>query len=167
MFCDQLLESVEAIAAGDVAEDGAMTAHLESCPGCAAALEHAREVDRLLRARQAPSAPPQFTARALTRVRRERWRREQVFDTAFNTSLVLIGVAIFGGAWLLISRLLGLPLSVAGALAFVGSAIDAAGTSVTAVAQDVAPSVPLYAAAVGLLAGALALWWWAERDLTL
>jgi hypothetical protein len=38
---------------------------------------------------------------------------------------------------------------------------------VITIARNVAPSVPLYAAAVGLLAGALAIWWWAERDLTL
>jgi predicted anti-sigma-YlaC factor YlaD len=167
MFCDQLLDSVEAIAAGDVAEDAAIAAHVASCAGCRAALADAREVERLLRGRRAPGAPPQFTSRVLTRIRRERWRREQVFDTAFNAFLALIVVAIVGGAWVLVSRLLGVPFSVAGMLSFIGSAIDASGTSIAATMQDIAPSVPLYAAAVGLLAGALALWWWAERDLTL
>ena len=169
MFCDQLLESVEAIAAGDLAEDAAIAAHLASCPGCRAALADAREVERLLRGRRAPAAPPQFTSRVLTRIRRERWRREQLFDTGFNASLVLIGVAILGGAWVLLDRsgLLGVPLSVATGLNLVDSVIDTVSGGVITVARNVAPSVPLYAAAVGLLAGALAIWWWAERDLTL
>ena len=169
MFCDQILESVEAIAAGDLAEDAAVATHVASCAGCRAALADAREVERLLRGRRAPAAPPQFTSRVLTRIRRERWRREQVFDTGFNASLVLIGVAILGGAWFLLDRsgLLGVPLSVATGLNAVDSVIDTATTGIMTVARNVAPSVPLYAAAVGLLAGALVLWWWAERDLTL
>jgi predicted anti-sigma-YlaC factor YlaD len=169
MFCDQILESVEAIAAGDLAEDAAVTAHLASCAGCRAALADAREVERLLRGRRAPAAPPQFTSRVLTRIRRERWRREQVFDTGFNASLALIGVAILGGAWFLLdwSGLLGVPLSVAAGLGVVDSAIETATRGAITVARSAAPSVPLYAAAVGLLAGALGLWWWAERDLTL
>jgi predicted anti-sigma-YlaC factor YlaD len=169
MFCDQMLDSVEAIAAGDLAEDEAIAQHLASCTGCRAALAQARQVEGLLRTRRAPAAPPQFTSRVLTRIRRERWRREQLFDTGFNASLVLLGVAILGGAWVLIDRsgLLGVPLSVVTGLSRVDVAVDTVSRGVAVLATDIAPSVPLYAAAAGLLAGALALWWWAERDLTL
>ena len=82
---------------------------------------------------------------------------------------MLIGVAILGGAWVLLDRsgLLGVPLSVATGLNLVDSAIAALSGGVITAARNAAPSVPLYAAAVALLAGALAIWWWAERDLTL
>jgi len=42
MFCDEILELIEPIAAGDLAPDGRMSAHLASCAGCAAALESSR-----------------------------------------------------------------------------------------------------------------------------
>lgn len=166
MFCDQLLELVEAIAAGDLAEDVAVTAHLESCAGCRAALAHAREVDRLLRARRAPAAPAQFTAQALTRIRRQRWQSEQTVDAVFNATLVLIGIGIVAGVWALAAwtGLVSGSWSVAGGLDAIDTATTFVSTSVSTFAQQAARSLPLYAAAVGLLASALALWWWAERD---
>jgi hypothetical protein len=33
--------------------------------------------------------------------------------------------------------------------------------------QRAAPSLPLYVGAAGLLASALGIWWWAERDAAL
>ena len=72
MFCDEALDTVEAIAAGELSADGRVAAHLASCPNCALALEGARQVERSLRQRQVPSPPAQFTTRTLARVRRAR-----------------------------------------------------------------------------------------------
>ena len=33
--------------------------------------------------------------------------------------------------------------------------------------RRIAPELPLYAAATAVLAAAIGVWWWAERDLTL
>ena len=77
MFCDEMLEQIEAIAGGDVAPDARMAAHLASCPNCRATLDRAREIERLMRARPAPEAPPHFTSRTLARIRRDKWRRDQ------------------------------------------------------------------------------------------
>jgi predicted anti-sigma-YlaC factor YlaD len=164
MFCDQLLESVEAIAAGEMAEDADVAAHLESCAGCRVALAHAREVDRLLRVRRVPTPPEQFTAQALTRIRRQRWQSEQTVDAVFNATLVLIGIAIVAGIWALAAwtGLVSGSWSVAGGLDAIDSAVAFVSTSISTFGRQAAPTLPLYVAAVGLLASALALWWWAE-----
>ena len=42
--------------------------------------------------------------------------------------------------------------------------LDLFGTEIVTVARQMAPTVSLYASATVLLATALAIWWWAERD---
>src|SRR6266852_10002713 len=101
MFCDEALDSIEAIAAGDIVADGRVASHLGSCPNCATALAHARTLEQLLQRRMAPRAPAQFTARTLTRVRRARWRNEQFVDTAFNAAIGLVLLSIVVGIWML------------------------------------------------------------------
>ena len=54
-----------------------------------------------------------------------------------------------------------------GLAAVSNDAIDLFGSGLVTFARRVAPSLPLYAGAAGLLATALAIWWWAERDVTL
>ena len=93
MFCDEFLEHVDAIATGDVALDARATAHVATCPGCTAALDAARRVEQLLKRRPAPTAPPQFTARIMSRIRGDRWRREQFLDTGFNVAIGLVVLA--------------------------------------------------------------------------
>jgi len=51
MFCDEALDAVEAVAAGDRTPDGRLAAHYASCPNCATALASARELERLLHRR--------------------------------------------------------------------------------------------------------------------
>src|SRR5690242_21754421 len=104
MFCDEALDAVEAIAAGDVTPDGRIADHLSSCPNCAAALVDAQRLERSLRARPVPSPPPQFTSRTLARVRRARWRRDQFLDVGFNAAIIALVVALFGGVWMLVHR---------------------------------------------------------------
>jgi anti-sigma factor RsiW len=156
MFCDEALDSVEAIAGGELVPDGRIAAHLASCPNCAAALDSARALEGLLQRRPAPAAPAQFTARTLARVRRARWRNEQFLDVGFNVAIAAIVVAVAVVLWMVLNR--------SGLTAVSNEAINLLGSGVVSVARRVAPSVPLYAGATALLATALAIWWWAERE---
>ena len=159
MFCDEALDAIEPIAAGELTPDGRIAAHLASCPNCAAALEDARRLERMLRSRPVPRTPAQFTSETLAIVRKQRWRSEQVLDAGFNVVLVVVALAIVGGVWMVLSQ--------TGLAAVSNDAVDLFGTGFATVARRVAPSVPLYAGATALLAMALGIWWWAERDASL
>jgi predicted anti-sigma-YlaC factor YlaD len=159
MFCDEALDAVEAIAAGDVTPDGRVAEHLASCPNCAAALVSARALEGMLRVRPVPKPPVQFTTRTLARVRGVRWRSEQFLDVGFNVAMAAVVLAVVGGIWMLLNR--------SGLVAVSSDAVDLFGTSLVAFARRVSPSLPLYAAATALLATALVIWWWAERDATM
>lgn len=156
MFCDEALDAVEAIASGELKPDGRIADHFATCPNCAAALNAARTLERLLRQWPAPKAPPQFTTRTMGRVRRARWRSEQVVDFAFNAGVGVTVFALFVGVWLLFRR--------AGLTVVGGDAVGFLGIGLAAVAQRVGPWLPLYAAATALLVTALGIWWWAERE---
>src|SRR5262245_59072406 len=103
MFCDEVLDAVEEIAAGDVTPEGRVAEHLATCGNCAAALADSRELERLLRSRTVPRASTQFTARTMARVRRARWRSEQFVDAGFNITLALIIVGIVAAVWMLLN----------------------------------------------------------------
>jgi hypothetical protein len=79
MFCDEALDSVVAIAAGELTPDGRVAEHLATCPDCAAALAQAR-------------------------ARRARWRSEQFLDAGFNVVVAVVVLAIGGGVWMLLHR---------------------------------------------------------------
>ena len=156
MFCDEVLELIEPIAAGEVTPEARLTAHVASCDDCRAALEDARRVENLLRARPAAPAPPNFTVRTMSRLRRERWRREQAVDLGFNVALAAAAIAVVTGGWLAL-RFSGFDVVGTDALTLVG-------TGVERLLDRVSPSVPVYLGATVLLAAALGIWWWAERD---
>ena len=159
MFCDEALDSVEAIAAGELMPDGRVASHLATCPNCALALGRARQLEASLRRRETPAAPAQFTSRTLAKIRRARWRSDQFLDLGFNLAICAILVSVVGGVWMLLHRT---------GLATVSSdAVDVFGSGFVAFAHRVVPSLPLYAGALALLASALAIWWWAERDAAL
>jgi anti-sigma factor RsiW len=159
MFCDEALDAVEAIAADDLAPEGRVAAHLASCPHCAAALESARALERMLQRRAVPAAPAQFTSRTLARVRRARWRSDQFLDVGFNVAIGAVVVAVVAGIWLVLHR--------SGLAAVSTDAVDIFGNVLVTFARRVAPSLPLYAGATAVLATALGIWWWAERDTAL
>jgi predicted anti-sigma-YlaC factor YlaD len=159
MFCDEILELIEPIAAGDLSTDERVSVHLASCADCAAALKSARTLERVLRARAAPRPTPQFTARVMGRLRRDRWRREQFLDAGFNLVIGLILFGVLVVAWLLLYRS---GLTQAGP-----QAVNLLNAAVVDAARRVAPSLPLYVGAAALLVTALGVWWWAERDMTL
>jgi anti-sigma factor RsiW len=156
MTCEGVLNVVELIAAGELKPDGPTAAHLTTCASCASALEAARRIDALLRQRPVATPPPQFTARTMARIRRARWRNEQMIDWTFNAALVLVALTIALGIWLVASR---------SGFTFVGNdAVQLFGAGMRTFIQRVAPSVPIYALATFMLATALGIWWWAERD---
>jgi len=158
MFCDEVLEQVEPIAAGELMPSQRIADHLASCAGCAAALASARRVDALLRSRPVPPVPAQFSSRVMNRLRRTRWRSEQVLDWVFNIALVLVGILVVTGLWMVMRQ---------SGLATVSSdAFELLGPGMMLFARRVTPSLPLYAAATALLGTALALWWWAERGIS-
>jgi anti-sigma factor RsiW len=156
MFCDEVLESIEPIAAGELTPSPRLLEHLTTCRGCSSALESARHLDALLRSRSAPPAPAHFSSRVMSRVRRARWRSEQVLDWAFNIALVLAGVLVVVGLWVVMRQ--------SGLATVSGDAIELLGPGMVLFARRVTPSLPLYAAATALLGTALAVWWWAERE---
>jgi Zn-finger nucleic acid-binding protein len=155
MFCDEFLDHVDAIAAGDFPLDARARAHLATCPGCTAAWNDAQEVERLLKARPAPQAPPQFTARIMGRIRGDRWRREQFIDTGFNVVMGIVVLAVIGALWMLFSQ--------SGISSVTGDAVNLLNASARQVIGRAAPSLPLYLGAFAALATALGLWWWAEQ----
>jgi anti-sigma factor RsiW len=159
MFCDEALDSVEAVAAGDLVPDGRVASHLASCPNCALALTRARQLEASLRQRAVPRPPSQFTARTLTRIRRARWRTDQFLDVGFNLAIAVILFAVFGGVWMLLHR--------SGLEVVTGDAVNVFGSGFVSLAKRVAPALPLYAGAAALLVSALGIWWWAERDAAL
>jgi anti-sigma factor RsiW len=159
MFCDEALDTVEAIAAGDLTADGRVAAHLASCPNCALALEDARRLEASLRRRAAPVAPAEFTSRTLARIRRARWRSDQFLDVGFNVAIGLVVVSVLAGVWMLLHR--------TGLVSVSGDAVNVFGSGFVALARRVAPALPLYVGAAALLVSALGIWWWAERDAAL
>ena len=156
MYCDEALEAVDYVASGELALDGRLAEHYESCPNCAAALDRARALERLLQTREAPRAPAQFTARTMTRVRRVRWRAEQFLDVGFNIAMVVLVLSIVGGAWMVLDK--------SGLAAVSNDAMNLMSGAIVTFAQRAAPSLPLYLGATALLLTALGIWWWAERE---
>ena len=159
MFCDEALDTVEAIAAGEVVPDGRVASHLATCPNCALALERARHLETSLQRREAPPAPAQFTTRTRAQIRRARWRSDQFLDLGFNFAICAVVASVLGGVWMLLHR--------TGLASVSSDAVNVFGSGFVSLARRVAPSLPLYAGALALLVGALGIWWWAERDAAL
>jgi predicted anti-sigma-YlaC factor YlaD len=158
-ICERLADVIEAIAEGDVTPNVETAAHLSACPVCRASLERARRLDRLLRTREVPAPPPQFTPRTMQRIRRAGWRREQIVDWSFNAAMIAAALLVASGLWIALKQ--------TGLSAVGRDVLDIFTVSASAMAQKIAPSLPLYAGATGLLAVALGLWWWASSDAAL
>ena len=154
MNCRDVLDRVEAFAAGDQQPDGSIRAHLETCPRCAAALADARRIETFLTSWAAPEAPPRFTATVQNRIRRQNWQSEERIDRLFNGAMVAAALLVVVG----VAGMFNVGMVMAGA-ATLGDILAFAGT---AAVQKAAPSIATYVAAMGLLASAAVMWWWTE-----
>lgn len=159
LTCSGVLDLVEPIAAGDHAVDAALRAHFETCPRCAAALASARRVESLLAARPAPVAPARFTPAVMARIRRERWRTEQHVDRIFNLAIAAAVMLVVGGIAAL--------FNINGLLGAAAAAWELMSAATKEGVTAAAPSLRTYVAAAAFMASALAMWWWAERRLSL
>jgi predicted anti-sigma-YlaC factor YlaD len=155
MFCDETLDAVEAIAAGEVTPEGRIAQHLQSCRHCAAALESARRLETMLQARPVPRPPQQFTNRTMARIRRARWRNDQFVDVAFNLAVTLVTLGVIATVWLLVDR--------SGVTAVSSDLLTLIEGGAVTLARRIAPAISLYVAAAALVLSALTIWWWAER----
>lgn len=155
--CQEFLDRIEAMAAGDLPLDEHARAHVESCPGCASALASARRLEAMLAAVEVPSTPVAFTAHVLQRIRRERWRSEQNVDRLFNVAVAVAVLLVAGGIFTM--------LNVDAVLSLSGSAWIVLRDGTRSALKEAAPFVSTYVAAAGLLISGLGMWWWAERKL--
>jgi hypothetical protein len=95
----------------------------------------------------------------LGRIRNDRWRSEQRVDRIFNVAIVVAALLVVGGL---------AALTNVGALLSVGGWIWGAVAQLSGqLVQQAAPTLFSYVAAAFLLMSMLAMWWWAERRLSL
>ena len=159
MTCDAVADAIDLIAAGALTPDASVASHLASCDACSRSLDAARRMESLLRSRPAPSAPAHFTSRVLARIQRASWRREQVVDVVFNSAMIAAALLVTTGLWMAVRH---------AGLSFLNrDAMDAFNSGLLAAAQKIAPALPVYAGATGLLVVALGLWWWASDSAAL
>jgi len=112
-------------------------------------------IERWMRERATPAAPPAFTSGVMARVRQERWRSERYWDIGFN-------IAVAGGLLLVVAGVLGL-LYLSGLSALARDAVLLFGEAVTSAADQVAPRLPAYMGALLLTTSALGVWWFVEN----
>ena len=137
--------------------DDSLRAHFETCPRCAGALASARRLEALLKAVEVPPAPERFTSAVLQRIHRDRWRSEQRVDRLFNLAIVAAVLLVVGGIVAM--------LNVDGVMSMIASAWLVLKEGTRGVMKEAVPTLATYIAAIGLLASALFMWWWAERRL--
>lgn len=158
MRCEEVDPIIETAAGGE-ALPAAVSRHLEGCARCRRALTNAQVVDAALRDMAPLTPPPAFTTSVMARVRRERWRTEQVLDWSFNiavaTGVLLIAGGVAGLAW-------------ATGLIVIGSDMMTLLTAASsAAAERLAREAQTLVLAAGLLTMTLALWWWVESDVSI
>jgi hypothetical protein len=116
---------------------------------------HDELIERWMRERPRPAAPPGFTAAVMARVRQERWRSERYWDLGFNIAVVVgllfIAVGVVGLVYLS-------GLSVVGE-----DAVLLMVQGITAATDQLAPVLPAYLGAFVLTGTALGLWWMVEQ----
>jgi len=158
MTCERAAEWIDAIAEGEP-PPADVAAHLSACAACAESLRAARIVDDLLRTRPAPAAPAKFTSRVMSQIRRTSWRREQIVYAIFNAAMIAAALAVAAGLLIALRRT---------GVSFDGrDAMQMFSAGMLTAAQKVAPSLPVYAGAIGLIAVALGVWWWASDSAAL
>jgi predicted anti-sigma-YlaC factor YlaD len=152
--CEHLEPLIEAIADESHVPDAGITAHLASCPACAARVAAARAIENLLASREVAQPSAAFTAAVMARVGQERWKTERVVDLSFNllmaAAVVIILAAAGGLAWSL--GIVSIRIDLEAILNVLGSEVSG----------RVISQVQTFVMAAALLTMALVLWWWAE-----
>ena len=155
MSCHDANAFLEAVAVGESVPD-AVRVHVDVCPHCAARLRLAERIERALATRSVATPPATFTTAVVARVRRQRWRAEQMLDWGFNI-FVTIGVA------LMVMGVAGLVW--ASGLVVVSRDVFAVLNTVTETAlTGVASQARTFVMAALLLTLTLGVWWWVEED---
>ena len=155
MSCNECNELIEAVAVGDEVPD-TVRAHVAGCPQCAARLRLAQRIDQALSSRPVIAAPDGFATTVVARVRRERWRSEQLLDWSFNAfvgigvALVMLGVfgLVYASGLVVMSRDL-------------VAALDLVAQSAGRIVASEAPTVAI---SMLFLMLTLGIWWWVEQE---
>ena len=155
MTCVEANTFIEAAAVGDAVPEE-VRAHVASCRGCAARLALAQRIEHALAHRPVAPVPDDFTDALMMRIRRERWRAEQVIDVGFNIAALFGILLIVGGAAGLLWR--------AGAIQLSGEMATMLFGASRAVALRAVADVRVIMVSVLLLSTAAGLWWWAEEE---
>ncbi len=155
MRCDEVNLLIDALAAG-AEPDADTTSHIAGCVRCSTALANAAVVERALRDFPAPVVPAGFTNGVMARVRRDRWRSEQVLDWTFNIAvsigILLIVVGLVGVAW------------VGGFVSIGDDLIAVLFEQSPILLTRITGEMQTIVMAGLLLTMALGLWWWVESD---
>jgi hypothetical protein len=152
--CDELEPLIEAIADDALPLSAEDAAHVASCALCAARIERARSIEKLLSLREIAQPPAGFTQSVMTRVVQDRWKAERAIDLGFN-------LAIAAGILVIVAAGAGLAWSLG--ILSVTIDLDAILTSLdTGATGRLLSQVQTVAMSAVLLTIALVLWWWAE-----
>jgi anti-sigma factor RsiW len=157
MTCIDADMRIEELASGEEPA-GELQAHLAGCARCATTLANARAIEQALQRLAAPAPPANFAGSVLARVRRERWRSEQMVDWAFN-------IAVGFGALLILVGL--------GGLAWAAGLVSIGGDLMAVLSENsprffdriFAESQTIVLSAL-LLSATLGFWWWAQGEST-
>ena len=153
--CEQAEPFIEAAAVGETVPD-AIAAHVASCAGCAARLALAERIESALVSRAVAVPPESFTTAVVARMRRDRWRAEQVIDFGFNLAIgigvLIVAAGVVGLAWRSGVMQIGLEMS--------SVLLPAVRTAAARALAD----ARLIMLVTLLLTTAIGLWWWAEED---
>jgi anti-sigma factor RsiW len=151
--CDDVNLLVDAIAAGEE-PDAEAASHIAGCARCTTALANAGTIERLLRDVPAAVVPAGFTSGVMSRIRRDRWRSEQVLDWTFNVAVsigvLLIVLGLAGVAWM------------AGFISIGGDLMTVLSEQSPILLNRIARETQTILLAGLLLTTALGLWWWVE-----
>jgi hypothetical protein len=159
MTCREVDDLIEAVVAGDEPASEAFRSHVEGCVRCAAAVAAARQIELTLAARPVETAPVNFAATVVARIRRERWRSEQHVDRLFNAVLA-VGVALVIGGMLAL-------LNLSGVTGAIGAGVALMNQLGSRLVVEAVPSASTYLLSAAFFLTALIVWWWAERRLSL
>jgi len=158
MGCDDVEPIVEAAAASEALSAEALR-HLDECARCQQKLANARIIDAALRDMTPVVPPAAFTTTVMARVRRERWRTEQLVDWGFNIAVaigvLLIASGVFGLAW------------ASGLIVIGGDMVTLVSAASNAAAERLAREAKTLVLAAALLTMTLGLWWWVESDVSI